>query len=70
VARKIFLSVAKLVMRSPLQKNRDDSFHLMWRWRFDQSLILLSTPAVANERAFLTPFVGRWLVIGRQDIKK
>jgi hypothetical protein len=53
-----------------LQKNRDDSFHLMWRWRFEQSLILLSTPAAVNERAFLTPFEGRRLVIGRQDIKK
>ena len=51
-------------------KNRDDSFHLMWRCWFDQSLILLSTPAVVNERSFLTPFEGRGLVIGRQDIKK
>jgi hypothetical protein len=31
---------------------------------------ILSTPTVVNERAFLTPFEGRWLVIGRQDIKK
>jgi len=53
-----------------LQKNRAASFHLMWRRWFDQSLILLSTPAVVNERSFLTPFEGRGLVIGRQDIKK
>ena len=41
----------------------------MWRWRFEQSLILLSTLTVVNERSFLTLFEGRRLVIGRQDIK-
>ena len=60
----------QLRLAKSLQKNRDDSFHLMWRNWFDQSLILLSTPAMVNEKAFLTPFESHRLVIGRQDIKK
>jgi len=60
----------QLRLAKSLQKNRDVSFHLMWRNWFEQSLILLSTPTVVNERAFLTPFEGRRLVVGRQDIKK